>query len=95
MLMHEDKRKELTRLLALVDERLAALPARSWEQRHDHDKAVQALAYDLEQQGARFGEQNGNHTVSLGGVRAASTMSIDSALRNWCVGARKRLGGAA
>lgn len=93
MMMHDDKRQELARLLALVDLRISQLPVRSYEQRHDRIKAIQELQYDLEQEGARFGDLSGNYTVSLGGVRASSTMGVDSALQNWCVGVRKRIGG--
>lgn len=95
MLMHEDTRKELTRLLELVESRLSQLPKTTYETRHLLHQAVDQLELELEEQeGARFGEVSGNYTVSLAGIRAGSTMSVDSALRNWCVGARKRIGGA-
>lgn len=96
MLMHDDNRKELTRLLVVVELRLGQLPKTTYETRHLLHQAVEQLELELEQQeGARFGEQSGNHTVSLAGIRAGSTMSVNSALQNWCVGVRKRLGDAA
>ena len=95
MLMHDDTRKELVRLLELVETRLGRLPAFTYETRLERRKAEQELEYDLEQQeGARFGAVSGGYTVSLAGIRTSSTMGNDSALRNWVVAARKRIGGA-
>lgn len=92
MRMHEDARQTLTRLLEIVEARLKSLP--SWEDRPARRKAVETLELDLEEHGARFGSVSGGYTVSLAGVRASSTMATESALQNWCAGARKRLGGA-
>ena len=92
MRMHEDTRKELARLLELVDVRLAGLPAQTYENRLEYRQAVQALEYDLEQEGARFGAVSGGNTVSLAGVRASSTMGTIPALRNWREGVSKRIG---
>lgn len=91
--MTKDHHKELDRLLALVEGKLAELPKFTWETRSAHTYALDRVRGELERsEGARFGEASGGTTtVDLGGVRSSSTMGAEFALRNWAKTARGRL----
>lgn len=90
--MHEDIRKELERLLAVVEEKLATLPKFTWETRSQHTHALDRVRGQLERsEGARFRDSAGSMTVVLGGVRSSSTMGAEFALRNWIKATRDLL----
>lgn len=90
--MRDDTRTELVRLLELAETRLSKMPNYTWETRPEYHKALQELQYDLEQEGARFGNANGSDIIALGGTRSSSTMDVGGAIRNWCFAVRRRLG---
>ena len=92
-MMHEDTRKELERLLAVVEEKLATLPTFTWETRSQHTSALDRVRGQLERsEGARFRDGSGGNTiVLLAGVRSSSVMGAEFALRNWIKATRDLL----
>lgn len=92
-MMHEDTRKELERLLAVVEEKLSTLPKFTWETRSQHTSALDRVRGQLERsEGAKFSRGSGDSTmVFLGGVRSSSTMGTEFALRNWMKATRDLL----
>ena len=86
---------ELRRLIGVVEAKLAALPKIDWSEHGSHERHRAAVAAALDalarEKGARSKADYAGTRISLGGVKASSTIGGAMAMQNWCVGARKRL----
>ncbi|QPC44492.1 hypothetical protein HW532_18395 [Kaustia mangrovi] len=86
-----------TRLEGLVDRlesRLAQVPELNDYSDWPKVKAATAEIVDefARDDGARYRETGSEHVFRMAGFSASSTSSQLGALRNWCAGARRRLG---
>lgn len=89
----------LSRLIDLVEAKLAGLPAIE-HNRYDgfaaHTRAACAALDELVQtEGARWRRAGDAINLTLGGIRASATGGESAAMRNWLNGARRRVGGQA
>ncbi|NTZ60360.1 hypothetical protein G6L24_08565 [Agrobacterium tumefaciens] len=85
---------DLKRLCNFIAERKKALPTYSYEQRAAHERAVIAIANELQaNEGAVWKSDWRGASIKLAGIRSTSTSSILSALSNWQAAAEKRIAG--
>lgn len=87
---------ELSRLIDLIEIRLAMVPAWKYEDRDSwaaHESAVGKIIDDLvEREDARFAQSGcGGFSLKLGGVRTSCTSGEHGLLKNWVTAARRRM----
>ncbi|MBX3580804.1 MAG: hypothetical protein KF810_02760 [Rhizobiaceae bacterium] len=94
-LWHEN----LQRLVPIVEEKLASAHAvvgdmngdyHGWKQRLNVAEAA-LVEHFTDQENAWFRESSSGHSVRMAGIKASSTISVASALRNWRTAAQLKL----
>lgn len=90
----DEVRSNMAMLLEKAEAGLAALPRFDYQHRAPYDAAIASLVRQLEAAGARIHDRPAweSARISFGGVASTSTAGTASAISNWCVAARKRLG---
>lgn len=85
----------LVRLIQVVEQKLAAIPAIAVG---DHDSDAQhraaaenALAELARDEGAKWRGRYDGHQLSMGGVKTSCTAGAAGVLRNWVTAARRRI----
>lgn len=83
---------DLKRLCNWIDRRKKALPPYSYEQRAEHERAVNEIIEALQaNEGAVAKSDWRGASITIAGISATSTMSMLGALSNWQAAAEKRI----